>query len=107
MTDIDRFAKENVMKFLIGNKCDLDKKRVITFEEGRDLALQYDLPFMETSAKVSINIDELFVAATKNFLEKNAININKRVQKRTQSNIILIDKKKDQSTDDKKDSNCC
>ena len=60
MNDIDRFAKENVLKFLIGNKCDIDKKRAITYEEGRELGLQYNMPFMETSAKENINIDDAF-----------------------------------------------
>ena len=106
MNDIDRFAKENVLKFLVGNKCDVDKKRVISYEEGRELGLQYNMPFMETSAKDSINIQELFLAATKNFLEKNAYNINKRVQKKTNNNIIQLDLKKDKN-DDKKENNCC
>ena len=106
MNDIDRFAKENVLKFLVGNKCDIDKKRVITFEEGRDLGLQYNMPFMETSAKDSINVDELFISATKNFLEKNAYNIKKRISKNINNNIIQLDLKKDKS-DEKKENNCC
>ena len=34
---IYRFAKENVLRVLIGNKNDLDSKRVVQEEEGRDL----------------------------------------------------------------------
>ena len=105
MNDIDRFAKENVIKFLVGNKSDLDKKRAISIEEGRDLGLQYKMPFMETSAKESINIDELFIAATKNFLEKNAYNINRRFSKKINNNNIQLEKN-DKITDEKKD-NCC
>lgn len=36
MSDIDRFAKENVLRFLVGNKCDLQDKRKVTFDEGQD-----------------------------------------------------------------------
>lgn len=32
-----RFAKENVLRFLIGNKCDLGHKRAISFEQGQEL----------------------------------------------------------------------
>ena len=106
MTDIDRFAKENVLKFLVGNKCDLETKRVVTYEDGRDLALQYDMPFMETSAKESVNIDELFVAAAKNFLQKNAFSINKRVKKKTQNGSVQLDVKNDKSAE-KKENSCC
>ena len=34
MTEIERFATENVNKLLIGNKCDLEEKREVSFEEG-------------------------------------------------------------------------
>ena len=105
MNDIDRFAKENVLKFLVGNKCDIDKKRAVTYEEGRELGLQYNMPFMETSAKDSINIEELFISATKNFLEKNAYHINKRVKKKINNNIIHLEKN-DKNPEEKKDK-CC
>jgi hypothetical protein len=39
MVDIDRFAKENVLRFLVGNKCDLQDKRKVKFEEGQDLGI--------------------------------------------------------------------
>jgi Ras-related protein Rab-1A len=77
MLDIDkyywfnfRFAKENVMRILVGNKCDLDHKRQVSFEQGKELARQYNIKFLETSAKETVNIDELFVSTTKTFLEK-------------------------------------
>ncbi len=37
MVEIDKFAKENVLKFLVGNKCDLKDKRKISTEEGQNL----------------------------------------------------------------------
>lgn len=78
MVDIDKFAKENVLKFLVGNKCDLEHKRVVTFEQGKDLgkdsinstADKYGIKFLETSAKDTVNINEIFVISTRTFLEK-------------------------------------
>lgn len=51
---------ENPCKILIGNKCDLNDKREVKIEEGQELASEYDIPFMETSAKDSLNVDNLF-----------------------------------------------
>ena len=33
--EIDKYAGENVNKMLIGNKCDLMSKRVISYEQGK------------------------------------------------------------------------
>ena len=45
---------------LVGNKCDMDSKRQVSFEEGERLAARYNVPFYETSAKKNLNIDEVF-----------------------------------------------
>jgi len=85
MSDVDKFAKEGVLRILVGNKCDLDHKRTITNEQGKELASKYGINFMETSAKETVNIDELFISATKSFLstqvsgpqkKKNNVDIN-------------------------------
>eukprot|EP01120_Amphizonella_sp_Union-15-10_P009200 TRINITY_DN3442_c0_g2_i1.p1 TRINITY_DN3442_c0_g2~~TRINITY_DN3442_c0_g2_i1.p1 ORF type:complete len:310 (+),score=46.78 TRINITY_DN3442_c0_g2_i1:65-994(+) len=43
---------------IIGNKADLDKDRVVSFQEGFDLAFQHGIPFFETSCKTRQNVDE-------------------------------------------------
>ena len=49
----------NSYKILVGNKCDsLD--RVITEEEGKELADNHKMDFIEVSAKSDKNITELF-----------------------------------------------
>ena len=70
MADVDKFAKEGVLRILVGNKCDLDSKRQVSFDNGKELADKYGIKFMETSAKETPNIDELFVSTTKIFMEK-------------------------------------
>ena len=52
--------KENVPFILIGNKCDLEKERIISYEEGEKLALKYDMKFYETSALDNNNINDCF-----------------------------------------------
>ena len=57
---IEKYAKENVLKFLVGNKSDLVDNRVISKEEADKFAEEHNLPYIETSAKEGVNIDELF-----------------------------------------------
>jgi len=70
MNDIDKFAKEGVLKILVGNKCDLSEKRQVSFQKGKELAESYNIPFFETSAKSAENIENLFVEATRTFINK-------------------------------------
>ena len=41
---------------LVGNKCDMEDERVISFERGKQLADSLGLEFFETSAKENINV---------------------------------------------------
>ena len=34
-----RYAQENVIKILVGNKSDMNEKRRVTFEEGQELGI--------------------------------------------------------------------
>jgi len=45
---------------LIGNKSDWNDKRVITEQQGRELAQELGIQFMETSAKVNEGVEEAF-----------------------------------------------
>jgi len=53
--------KEDFPAFLVGNKCDLEDQRVITKQDGQNLASKFShCSFFEASAKQSINIKDLF-----------------------------------------------
>ena len=71
LKQIEKHAKENVFKFLVGNKSDLAEERKVTFEEAKEYADKHDLPYIETSAKEGININELFESSIKSFLSNN------------------------------------
>jgi GTPase SAR1 family protein len=45
---------------LVGNKCDLENQRQVTFEEGKELADNLGVKFIETSAKSANNVDKAF-----------------------------------------------
>ncbi|KAL3470900.1 ras family-domain-containing protein [Aspergillus californicus] len=45
---------------VVANKCDLEKERVVSEQEGEALARQFDCKFIETSAKSRINVENAF-----------------------------------------------
>merc|ERR1712166_432399 len=57
MRNIEQHANTEVVKVLLGNKCDMKQKRAVKHEEGENLAKEYGIDFFETSAKDKINID--------------------------------------------------
>ena len=54
----------------MGNKCDMEDKRVIPTERGQDVAKHHGIPFIETSAKTNINVTRAFHDITLRILEK-------------------------------------
>uniref|UniRef100_A0A914LLV1 Ras-related protein Rab-10 n=1 Tax=Meloidogyne incognita TaxID=6306 RepID=A0A914LLV1_MELIC len=57
---IDEHASEDVVKMLLGNKCDMSDRRVVSKERGEKIASDHGINFMETSAKANINVDKAF-----------------------------------------------
>ena len=49
------------MIFLIGNKCDLEAQRDVTYEEARQFAEENGLMFVEASAKTGDGVEEAFL----------------------------------------------
>ncbi|RKP05934.1 ras family-domain-containing protein [Thamnocephalis sphaerospora] len=62
---VEEHASQSVDKLLVGNKCDVDTGRAVTYEEGLQLAAEYSMPFMETSAKSSRGVEESFYTLAK------------------------------------------
>eukprot|EP01027_Heterolobosea_sp_BB2_P006111 GEZU01009266.1.p1 GENE.GEZU01009266.1~~GEZU01009266.1.p1 ORF type:complete len:216 (-),score=58.90 GEZU01009266.1:248-895(-) len=60
MKNIEQHATENVNKILLGNKCDLVEKKMVDSSRGQQLADEYGIKFLETSAKNNINVEEAF-----------------------------------------------
>ena len=58
--DCIQSSPKTVLMALIGNKSDLKESRVVSTEEGQELADKYGILFYETSAKDGTNIKEIF-----------------------------------------------
>ena len=61
LKEVNRREQETPYKLLLGNKCDQDSKRVISFEAANEYANKLNIPYLETSAKDAINVDQAFV----------------------------------------------
>ena len=67
---IENTDNDDIVMILCGNKNDMEKERVISKEEGENLAKNYGIPFFECSAKNNINIDEIFNTMANNIHSK-------------------------------------
>ena len=83
MESIKEAAGEKISVILIGNKCDLEKEREVSKEEGEEKAKQFNLPFYETSCKEGININEVFETLAEDILSKTSHNIGSNGEKIT------------------------
>jgi Ras-related protein Rab-1A len=61
LSDIQSHALEDVQILLVGNKCDLIENRQVSYEQGKKLADDVGINFIETSAKTSMNVEEAFM----------------------------------------------
>jgi len=68
---IERNAHDAIT-YLVGNKSDLEKERVITTDQGETYATdRMECNYMETSALDNSNVDELFNHIAEVFIEKD------------------------------------
>jgi len=52
---------DHIPMILVGNKADLEHQREVPIKEGETLAQQWECPFLETSAKNTLNVNEVFI----------------------------------------------
>ena len=59
--DCKNLAPSKIQLFLIGNKCDLEDKRQIDYETGKNFANLHNMIFFETSALSGFNVNKAFM----------------------------------------------
>ena len=68
--DCKNQSPKTIFMVLVGNKSDLSDKRVISIDEGRELAEKYNMIFFETSAKTGDNVDLIFFKSAEEIAKK-------------------------------------
>ena len=103
LIEIEKSANKNVYKMLIGNKCDVEEKRAVTYQEGKDFADSNGMKFIETSAKTCQQVNEAFETLTQEIIKLNA-NKDKVLQEPKKKEKVLLSSN---ATDINKKKNCC
>ena len=102
LIEIEKNASKNVLRLLIGNKCDLEEKRVISFNQGKEFADTYGLKFIETSAKKNLNVNEAFETLGRELMSASE---EKKIIHQKQNKKISVAKAQDLNIEKK--GGCC
>ena len=105
LIEIEKNANKNVYKLLIGNKCDLEEKRKISVQEGKEFAESNGMKFIETSAKDNTKVQEAFELLTTEIIKSNLNKDKNPAQKETTRQIPLSQNTQDISGTKK--GGCC
>ena len=99
------YSSPDIKIFLIGNKCDLEKERVVSIEMGKKFQTDFEFElFMETSAKSGFNSKNLFIEAFK-LLYLNYKKMNCNICNNNQSRKVSLIGKELMKKESKK--GCC
>lgn len=69
LDELLKYRENSMPRFLVGTKSDLEENRMVTFEEGSNLAKEIGATYFELSAKKNINLDNLMEAIIAKFLK--------------------------------------
>ena len=115
--DCKNQSPKTIFMVLVGNKCDLEDKRQVTYEEGKELADKNEMMFFESSAKDGINVEEIFENSAKEIakkieqgyydLESDASGIKKGINRSNVLQIQLVGQLDNQYRGSGNGNGCC
>ena len=95
LTKLGENAPENVITFLVANKCD-SLERTVTKQRGVELSRTKKLKFYESSAKQNINVNKVFEELVKDII---------KIKNEDEPNIIVT--KENNNSKNNKKKKCC
>lgn len=121
LAELKDLADEHLVIILVGNKSDLNHRRVISYEEASSFAASNGFLYMECSAKTGSNVAEVFTKACEGVLhniENNVygsqdinfvpgIRVGNIPNKDNKLVDITTNNVTDQSEENKEKSKCC
>jgi len=79
--NLKRLREEDPPIVLVGNKSDLEKSREVTYQEGLKQAQDWEVAFVETSAKDGANVNHVFEVLIEELWRINGRPIEKKTKK--------------------------
>lgn len=104
ISEIREKADPDIQIMIVGNKIDLASDRVVSTDDGKAFAEKYQVPFIETSAKDTTNVDTAFTEIIRAIYE-HKIHSSPDFTNEPQENVSLETKKL--TTDDSGNKGCC
>ena len=96
LIEIEKNARRNICKILVGTNCDLEEERKVTTQEGKDFATSNGLKFIEVSAKNNINVKKSFEILVEDIINSYTVKKSSDLNENNNNNLDL----------DKKDKKC-
>ncbi|CAF1404518.1 unnamed protein product [Adineta steineri] len=94
LSEIREYAQSDVIIILIANKVDKANERVVTREMGEKLAKEYEVSYIETSAKTGLNVEFCFKAVSQALLEQvdatTTTTANGQTASKTLNNLVQL-----------------
>lgn len=103
-------SETTVARMLVGNKCDLDNIRAVSVEDGKKLAEENGLFFMETSALDSTNVKMAFEMVIKeiyNNVSRKVLNSDSYKAELSVNRVTLANNGDAGSKQDQSRYSCC
>nr|XP_058972215.1 ras-related protein Rab-10-like [Pocillopora verrucosa] len=87
LRDIEENAPD-VEMMILGNKCHMDDRRVVTKERGEQIAREHGIRFFEISAETNVNIEQAFYTLAEDILKKQLTKDNEETSQNIRVNNI-------------------
>ena len=87
LADIDNLKTKNVVRLLVGNKCDLNDEREVSQNEASRFAENAGMKYIETSAKNDTNVQKAMKSLNEE-MKKEFVNV-KKLQKQKENKIQI------------------
>ena len=73
LSEIQKYTDDEVFKILLVNKSDLEEKAEITEEDLKKFSKIHSIPYLWTSAKSGLNVDDAFLKMTQSLIQKREL----------------------------------
>ena len=115
LSEIQKYTDDEVFKILLVNKSDLEEKTEITEEDLKKFSKIHSIPYLWTSAKSGLNVDDSFLKMTQSLIQKRELEEESGAKSRTgkkgkakgTGDSTNLFKTADKAMTDKSTVNCC